>query len=73
MAAYGMNEPTAASLKERSCLSKKRYWSQVDALVMAVRCLERRNLAGLGTYRCSNCSGWHLTRSCEGISSVAAP
>ena len=63
MAASKMNEPTAASLKERSCLSKKRYWSQVDALVMAARCLERRNLAGLGTYRCSNCSGWHLTRT----------
>jgi hypothetical protein len=50
------------SSKERSCLSKRRYWSQVDALVMAARCIERRNLPALGTYRCRNCAGWHLTR-----------
>ena len=50
------------SYKERSCLSKRRYWSQVDALVMAARCIERRNLPALGTYRCRNCAGWHLTR-----------
>jgi len=48
--------------KERSCLSKRRYWSQVDALVMASRCVERRGLRALGTYRCRNCGGWHLTR-----------
>lgn len=48
--------------KERSCLSKRRYWSQVDALVMASRCLERRSLPVLGTYLCRNCGGWHLTR-----------
>jgi hypothetical protein len=52
----------APSHKERSCLSKRRYWSQVDALVMAARCIERRKLAALGTYRCRNCAGWHLTR-----------
>ena len=50
------------SSKERSCLSKRRYWSQVDALVMAARCIERRNLPALGAYRCRNCAGWHLTR-----------
>ena len=53
---------TAPSYKERSCLSKRRYWSQVDALVMAARCIERRNLGPLGAYRCGNCAGWHLTR-----------
>ena len=52
----------APAYKERSCLSKRRYWSQVDALVMAARCLERRNIGALGTYRCANCAGWHLTR-----------
>jgi hypothetical protein len=50
------------SCKERSCLSKRRYWSQVDALVMAARCIERRNVPALGAYRCRNCAGWHLTR-----------
>ncbi|MFL6566407.1 MAG: hypothetical protein ACJ8G5_15835 [Burkholderiales bacterium] len=50
------------SPKERSCLSKRRYWSQVDALVMAARCIERRKLPALGAYRCGNCAGWHLTR-----------
>jgi hypothetical protein len=49
--------------KDRSCLSKRRYWSQVDALIMAARCMEqRRALPGLGAYRCSNCGGWHLSR-----------
>jgi hypothetical protein len=52
----------ALSYKERSCLSKKRYWSRVDALVMAARCVERRNPGPLGAYRCGNCAGWHLTR-----------
>ena len=54
--------PSAPVDTERSCLSKKRYWSKVDALVMAARCIERRKLAALGTYRCRNCAGWHLTR-----------
>jgi hypothetical protein len=52
----------APAYKERSCLSKRRYWSQVDALVMAARCVERRNVGPLGAYRCRNCAGWHLTR-----------
>ena len=47
---------------ERSCLCKKRYWSQVDALVMASRVRDRRDVPVLGTYRCRNCGGWHLTR-----------
>jgi hypothetical protein len=54
--------PAAPAYKERSCLSKRRYWSQVDALVMAARCIERRNVSALGAYRCRNCAGWHLTR-----------
>jgi hypothetical protein len=53
---------TASAYQERSCLSKRRYWSQVDALVMAARCVERRKLGALGAYRCRNCAGWHLTR-----------
>jgi len=53
---------TAPGYKERSCLSKRRYWSQVDALVMAARCIERRRPGPLGAYRCRNCAGWHLTR-----------
>lgn len=52
----------AANYKERSCLTKRRYWSEVDALVMAARCVTRRNLERLGTYHCGNCRGWHLTR-----------
>jgi hypothetical protein len=54
--------PLAPSYTERSCLSKKRYWSQVDALVMAARCIERGHAGALGTYHCGNCAGWHLTR-----------
>jgi hypothetical protein len=47
---------------ERSCLRKRRYWSQVDALVMAARCVARGHVGPLATYRCRNCDGWHLTR-----------
>jgi hypothetical protein len=50
------------SYTDRSCLRKRRYWSQVDALVMAARCMERRNPGVLAAYRCRNCDGWHLTR-----------
>jgi hypothetical protein len=50
------------SYTERSCLRKRRYWSQVDALVMAARCIERRDVGPLAAYRCRNCDGWHLTR-----------
>ena len=48
--------------KQRSCLSKRRYWSHVDALVMASRQQERAGAPALDTYRCGNCGGWHLTR-----------
>jgi hypothetical protein len=47
---------------ERSCLRKRRYWSQVDALVMAARCTASRGVGPLAAYRCRNCGGWHLTR-----------
>jgi len=50
------------SISLQQSLSKRRYWSQVDAMVMAARCMERRNLPALGAYRCGNCAGWHLTR-----------
>ena len=50
------------SNKQRSCLMKRRYWSQVDALVMASRRQEREGVPALDTYRCGNCGGWHLTR-----------
>ena len=53
---------TQPSNKQRSCLMKRRYWSQVDALVMASRQQEREGVPALDTYRCSNCGGWHLTR-----------
>ena len=55
-------ETPQLSYTERSCLRKRRYWSQVDALVMAARCMERRNVGALAAYRCRNCAGWHLTR-----------
>ena len=48
---------------DRSCLGKRRYWSQVDAMVMAAKCVQDRHLEGLATYHCGNCRGWHLTRS----------
>ena len=54
--------PSPATEKDRSCLNKRRYWSQVDALVMASRLKEYRVLLSLGTYLCPNCGGWHLTR-----------
>ena len=47
---------------ERSCLGKKRYWSRVDAQVMASRRQERQDVPALSTYLCRNCDGWHLTR-----------
>ena len=52
---------------ERSCLRKRRYWSQVDALVMAARCMERRDVGALAAYRCGNCAGWHLTRQAAAV------
>ena len=55
--------PTSESI-ERSCLSKHRYWSQVDAMIMAARCIAERSLKGLAAYPCCNCGGWHLTRRC---------
>lgn len=51
--------------KERSCLSKRRYWSQIDALVIASRCMDQRRVLKLETYRCVNCHGWHLARQTE--------
>jgi hypothetical protein len=47
---------------ERSCLGKRRYWSFVDAMVMAFRRQEARGAPELATYCCRNCGGWHLTR-----------
>ena len=55
--------PEAAPSTDRSCLGKRRYWSQVDAMVMAAKCVQDRRLEGLATYHCRNCLGWHLTRS----------
>ncbi len=48
--------------KDRSCLSKRRYWSEIDALVIASRCMDQRRLLKLETYPCPNCQGWHLAR-----------
>ena len=48
--------------KERSCLSKRRYWSEIDALVIASRCMDQRRTLKLETYPCKNCQGWHLAR-----------
>jgi hypothetical protein len=31
-------------------------------MVMASRQQEREGVPELGTYRCGNCGGWHLTR-----------
>ena len=59
-----MSDVSTAAAIERSCLGKHRYWSQVDALIMAARCIAERSLPGLATYQCCNCRGWHLTRSC---------
>ncbi len=63
---------SALSYTERSCLRKRRYWSQVDALVMAARCMERRDVGALAAYRCRNCAGWHLTRQAGGPPTEAA-
>jgi hypothetical protein len=60
--------------QERSCLSKRRYWSQVDALVMASRRLEHERALLLGAYACANCGGWHLTRQVESCpAALSAP
>ncbi|HYF28576.1 MAG TPA: hypothetical protein VD931_22745 [Baekduia sp.] len=47
--------------KERGCLSKRAYYAEVEALVVA----SRRTAQGappLKTYRCPNCGLWHLTK-----------
>ena len=65
-----MTPLSTTSYTDRSCLRKRRYWSQVDALVMAARCMERRNPGALAAYRCRNCDGWHLTRQAGDAASL---
>ena len=43
-----------------TCASKRRYWSEVDALIVA----NKRTSKGSGklrVYRCPTCKGWHLS------------
>jgi hypothetical protein len=44
-----------------TCARKRRYWSKVDALVTAQRCVGKRG-GKLRAYRCYTCQGWHLTK-----------
>lgn len=46
--------------EQRSCTSKQRYVTAVEARQAALRC-ESRGQRGLAWYRCEYCGGYHLT------------
>lgn len=55
---------TPVALQERSCHLKRRYFTEVDALVMA----GKRQVYGaprLRAYECRFCGGWHLTKKID--------
>ncbi len=51
---------------ERSCLSKTRYPDEATASASALHLLETGKVEQtitFYTYRCTNCRGWHLTKT----------
>lgn len=47
---------------ERMCHGKRRYWSEVSALIVAAK---RQTSYPLRAYECPNCNGWHLTKKVD--------
>lgn len=49
---------------DRSCQRKKRYFSEVDALIKAeIYRIDHGEPGKLRAYQCHHCGGWHLTKS----------
>jgi hypothetical protein len=46
---------------ERSCQRKNRYWSEVDALIVANKRIADGEEKKLRAYKCKLCGGFHLT------------
>jgi hypothetical protein len=55
---------TPVALQERSCHLKRRYFTEVDALIMADR-RAYRGAPRLRAYECQYCGGWHLTKKLD--------
>lgn len=52
-----------AANRVAACHSKRRYWSEVDALVQAAKLVcQPRKIPTLRAYQCPSCGGWHLTK-----------
>ncbi len=49
-----------AARRKRSCESKNRYATRMDAEAAIAACAEH-GTRGLRCYRCPHCHGWHLT------------
>jgi hypothetical protein len=43
---------------------KRRYFTEIDALVMAAKRVAC-GAPGLRAYQCPHCSGWHLTKKID--------
>lgn len=52
------------ALREKACRSKKRYSCRSEA-EEAIRSCADHGTAGLHSYRCPYCNGWHLTSKPE--------
>lgn len=52
-------------VRERSCISKNRYFDCYTAVAVGISQTERYGVK-LYTYRCKICNGWHLTRNGRG-------
>ena len=46
---------------ERGCQSKTRYWSEIDALIVANKRIADGEKKKLRAYSCAKCGGFHLT------------
>jgi len=50
---------------ERSCQRKNRYWSEVDALIVANKRIADGEKKKLRAYKCKLCGGWHLSSKAD--------
>lgn len=52
---------------DRTCQAKQRYTDEIAVRAAgSVSMVERKNRHRLWCYRCTHCSGWHLTHSDQG-------
>lgn len=55
--------PTPDEVVKRSCTDKKRYATEIMAIMKAKALIFRaRHGKVLWTYACAHCGGWHLTK-----------